>query len=77
MLARHKKRIFTRRIRRENFMTDKKEIMTKCKIHNYVVTGWSTKGGHKEAMQMRCSHCLLPVSLEQLTQKEWREAEGI
>ena len=61
-------------------MTDKKvckEVMTKCKIHHFIVTGWIIKGGHQQASQMRCAQCLLPVSLEELEQKEWRENEGI
>jgi len=54
-----------------------KEQVTKCKVHHYIVTGWNLKGGHNQAMQMRCAQCLLPVSLEELEQKEWRDAEGI
>ena len=54
-----------------------KEVITKCKVHHYIVTGWTIKGGHQQASQMRCFQCLLPVSLQELEQKEWREAEGI
>lgn len=53
-----------------------KEQVTKCKTHHYLVTGWMTKGGHKQAIQMRCAQCLMPVSLEELESKEWKEAQG-
>ena len=56
---------------------ERKEQVTKCKVHNYIVTGWMTKGGQQNALHMRCSQCLLPVSLEELEQKEWRDEEGI
>lgn len=61
-------------------MTDdkkEKEQVIKCKVHNYIVTGWVTKGGHKHATLMRCSQCLIPVSLEELASKEWKEEQGI
>ncbi len=54
-----------------------KEQVVKCKVHHFIVTGWNIKGGHKQAMNMRCAQCLMPMSLEELEQKEWREAEGI
>jgi hypothetical protein len=56
---------------------DKKEQVTKCKVHHYVITGWSIKGGNQKATEMRCAQCLLPISLEKLQQLEWREQEGI
>lgn len=55
--------------------SDKKESKTNCN-HNYIVTGWNTKGGHQNATSMRCTHCLKPVSLEELESKEWRDAQG-
>ena len=54
-----------------------KEVVTKCKVHHYVVTGWNTKGIYKHANQMRCAHCLVPVSLEELESKEWIESQGL
>ena len=47
-----------------------KEQVTKCKVHHFIVTGWNIKGGHQQAMNMRCAQCLLPVSLEELEQKK-------
>lgn len=56
---------------------EKKEKATKepCK-HHFVVTGFMIKGGHQNATQMRCAQCLMPVSLEELESKEWKEAQG-
>lgn len=56
---------------------EKREQVTKCKVHNFIVTGWMAKGGHQSATQMRCSQCLVPVSLEELESKEWKEAAGV
>jgi hypothetical protein len=58
---------------------DKKDRAIKIRetcAHRYVVTGWSTKGGHQNATHMRCTKCLEHLSLEELESKEWREAQG-
>jgi hypothetical protein len=47
-----------------------------CNPHNFTVVGWNTKGGIQNATNMRCSHCLMHVSLEQLESKEWKESQG-
>lgn len=47
-----------------------------CNPHNFIVIGWHTKGGIQNATNLRCSHCLKHVSLEQLESKEWKESQG-
>ena len=54
-----------------------KEIVTKCERHLYTVTEWFTRGGHEKATQMRCSVCLMPISLEELESKEFKDASGM
>ena len=56
---------------------DKKEKKDKelCN-HHFIVTGWMTKGGHKQATQMRCVYCLCHKSLEELESKEFAQAQG-
>lgn len=49
----------------------------KCSQHNFVITGWMSKGGNQNATQMRCSHCLLHMCLEELNSKEWKESQGM
>ncbi len=48
----------------------------KCAPHNFTVVGWITKGGFQNATNMRCTHCLMHVSLEQLESKEWKDSQG-
>ncbi|HAT1796295.1 TPA: hypothetical protein JBL19_06200 [Legionella pneumophila] len=55
---------------------EKKEQVAKCKVHHFIVTGWLTKGGNQSATHMRCAQCLMPVCLEELQSKEWKEAQG-
>lgn len=58
--------------------TEKKEKLKhdECKQHNFIVTGWITKGGHQNASALRCSHCLKPINAEALSSKEWSESQG-
>lgn len=58
-------------------MAEKKETLSVCKPHHYIVTGWAIKGGHQQATKMRCSHCLQPAAIDILEQQEWRDKEGI
>lgn len=48
----------------------------KCNPHTFIITGWMTKGGHQNATAMRCSHCMMPVNLEQLESQEWKDSQG-
>lgn len=62
-------------------MTEKKKCTqsTDCKNgkHTFMVTEWMTRGGHQVAIEIRCRHCLMPMSLEELRSSEWRKAEGV
>lgn len=61
-------------------MTDKKvKVSPDCKNgkHVFVATIWDTKGQKHQATEMRCQHCLIPVSLEEIQMNEWRKAEGL
>lgn len=49
----------------------------KCKEHSFIMTASTTRGGITQATQLRCAHCLMPVNLEQLESKEWKEANNI
>lgn len=49
----------------------------KCEKHNFIVTGWLTKGGVQNATAMRCSHCLTHACLEQLQSQEFRDSQGL
>ena len=53
-----------------------KPVKVECKPHHFVVTGWTTKGGHQTANAMRCAQCLMPVNLEQLESQEWKDKNG-
>jgi len=58
-------------------MTDKKVALAQCKgKHQFIVTRWMTSGGIKKAIEVRCTCCLAPVSVEAIEVIEWREAEG-
>lgn len=52
-----------------------KIIKGEC-FHHFIVTGWWIRGGHQNATQMRCAHCLCHRSLEELESKEFVEANG-
>jgi len=58
---------------------DKKEKLEKfkCNPHSFLVTGWMIKGGANRATTMRCTQCLMPVSVEQLESQEWKDSQGI
>ena len=62
-------------------MAEKKKCAQKkeCKdgFHTFFVTLWRTSGGRQEAVEIRCRHCLMPLSLEEMKSSEWRESEGI
>ncbi len=53
-----------------------KPAKVKCNPHNFIVTGWITKGGMQNATSMRCAQCMMPVNLEQLESQEWRDKQG-
>ncbi len=63
-------------------MTAKKkkvEMTTECKAgkHIFIVTASMTKGGLQKATTMRCQACLMPLDMEEIEMREWKEAEGI
>lgn len=58
-------------------MTDVKPAKIKECAHNFLVTHWMIRGTSHSATELRCSHCLLPVSLEQLTSQEFKDKNGI
>ena len=41
--------------------------------HTYMVVDWSTVGGRKKAIHMRCQHCLMPVDLVEVANAKWFE----
>lgn len=45
-----------------------------CMEHNFIVTSSIIRGGHKQAIELRCSHCLIVLDLEKLESKEWQAA---
>lgn len=60
---------------------EKKKVTqsTDCKNgkHTFIVTRWQVKGGFEKAVAMRCQHCLVPLDMDEIEMKEWRESEGI
>ncbi len=62
-------------------MTEKKKCKQskECKdgYHTFVVTTWRMHGGTQKAIAMRCRHCLMPISLEEMDMVEFREEQGI
>lgn len=63
-------------------MTAKKKKVTvtaACKDgkHIFIVTASMTKGGVQKATTMRCQSCLMPLQMEEIEMREWKESEGI
>ena len=63
-------------------MTAKKkkvELTDECKAgrHTFIVTVSMTKGGLQKATTMRCQSCLIPLSVEEIEMREWKESEKV
>lgn len=58
-------------------MPDVKPVKLKECAHNFIVTHWMSRGNSKSATELRCSHCLLHVSLEQLECQEFKDKHNI